>query len=158
MTPTTSPADSETRSGKFIVLGMVALVAAFALYLALGMPGMDHTVVQHDMTTMNTPVLKELSAAEFETARDTTDGLVINVHTPYAGEISGTDAFMPFDTITTNTTLPNDRSAAILLYCRSGRMSKVAGDALAQLGYTNVSHLTGGMDTWTESGRTLQEE
>lgn len=154
---------SEARSGKFIVLGMVALAAAFALYMALGMPGMDHTATQPnmvgmDMASTDMPALKELTASEFETARDTTDALVINVHIPYAGEIDGTDAFMAFDTITTNTALPTDHTTAILLYCRSGRMSKIAGDALAALGYTNVSHLTGGMDAWSESGRTLQQK
>lgn len=155
MTSTPRSAEADTRSARFIVFGLIALAATFALYMALGMPGMDHSATQHDMAAMNTPALRTLAPAEFQTAVDTTDAFVINVHTPYAGEITGTDAFIAFDTITDSRVLPADLDGAILLYCRSGRMSKIAGDTLVALGYTNVSHLTGGMDAWTESGQTL---
>ncbi len=40
-----------------------------------------------------------------------------------------------------------DKNALILVYCRSGRRSKIAAKALAELGYTNVKEF-GGIISW----------
>jgi rhodanese-related sulfurtransferase len=81
------------------------------------------------------------------------DFVFVNVHVPYEGEIAQTDAFIPFDKIAENLDrLPTDRSAAIVLYCRSGRMSEIAASDLAGRGFTQVSHLSGGMIDWQRSG------
>ncbi len=40
-----------------------------------------------------------------------------------------------------------DKSAQILVYCRSGRRSKIASASLAKLGYTNVKEF-GGIIDW----------
>lgn len=40
-----------------------------------------------------------------------------------------------------------DKSALILVYCRSGRRSKIAAQALAELGYTNIKEF-GGIINW----------
>ena len=40
-----------------------------------------------------------------------------------------------------------DKSEQILVYCRSGRRSKIAAESLAQLGYTNVLEF-GGINDW----------
>lgn len=44
------------------------------------------------------------------------------------------------------TELP-DKDALILVYCRSGRRSKIASEELAKLGYTNVKEF-GGIIDW----------
>ena len=81
------------------------------------------------------------------------DFFFVNVHTPYEGEIKNTDAFIVFDTISDNLDkLPKDKNATIVLYCRSGRMSEIAARELMRLGYTGVSHLSGGMIDWEKSG------
>jgi rhodanese-related sulfurtransferase len=78
---------------------------------------------------------------------------VVNVHTPYDGEIEGTDAFIAYDTITSSLAqLPEDKSTEILVYCRTGRMSAIAFQELTELGYTNVFDLTGGMEAWQAGG------
>lgn len=78
---------------------------------------------------------------------------VLNVHTPYEGEIRGTDAFIPYDTISKSSTqLPQDTSTEILVYCRTGRMSAIAFQKLTELGYTNVYDLAGGMEKWKTEG------
>jgi len=46
---------------------------------------------------------------------------------------------------------------AIVLYCRTGRMSAEAATTLVRLGYRNVSHLAGGMEAWQAGGYPIQE-
>ena len=87
------------------------------------------------------------------------DFLFVNVHTPYEGEIRDTDVFIPYDRIGDNLDkLPKDKAAKIVLYCRSGRMSEIAARELTQLGYTQVSHLSGGMNEWKKSGYEIIEK
>lgn len=87
------------------------------------------------------------------------DFLLVNVHIPYEGEIAQTDAFIPFDLIGANLDLlPADKSAPIVLYCRSGRMSEVAAGELTALGYTNVSHVAGGMTQWAKDGQQVLDK
>ena len=45
-----------------------------------------------------------------------------------------------------NETLP-DKDQLIFVYCRSGRRSKIAAEALAELGYTNIKEF-GGIIDW----------
>jgi rhodanese-related sulfurtransferase len=78
---------------------------------------------------------------------------LINVHTPYEGEIEKTDANIPYNEIEKIVnTLPSDKNAMVVLYCRSGRMSRETTEALVTLGYTNVWHLDRGMVGWKEAG------
>jgi rhodanese-related sulfurtransferase len=83
---------------------------------------------------------------------------VVNVHIPYEGEIKGTDAFIAYDEISGDEDLPTDKGAEVLVYCRSGRMSKEASGALAADGYTNVYDLQGGMNAWESAGRRIVEK
>lgn len=39
-----------------------------------------------------------------------------------------------------------DKARLILVYCRSGRRSKLAAEALAELGYTNIKEFGGILD------------
>ncbi|KKT81059.1 MAG: hypothetical protein UW78_C0018G0009 [Candidatus Azambacteria bacterium GW2011_GWA1_44_9] len=81
---------------------------------------------------------------------------LINVHTPYEGEIEKTDTFIDFDQIVANSgSLPKDKNTPIILYCKTGRMSTEALETIKKLGYTNVKHLSGGMDAWKNSGEKL---
>ena len=87
------------------------------------------------------------------------DFFFVNVHTPYEGEIKNTDAFIVFDKISDNLDkLPQDKNARIVLYCRSGRMSEIATRELMRLGYTQVSHLSGGMNDWKKNGNEIIEK
>src|SRR3989344_8697274 len=81
---------------------------------------------------------------------------MINVHTPYEGEIAGTDTFIEYDSITASEArLPKDKNASIVLYCKSGNMSEQALKTLKGMGYKNVKHLDGGMDAWKKDGNEL---
>ncbi len=81
------------------------------------------------------------------------DFFLVNVHIPYEGEIKSTDAFIQYDKMRENLDkLPGNKNAKIVLYCRSGRMSEMAARELVKIGYTNVSHLSGGMIDWQKNG------
>ena len=125
-----------------VMTGLVPQTAANAAYATNGVKSTSSRAVSP---------LARLSPSAFA-ERLKSPAFVVNVHVPYAGEIAGTDAFIAFDAIVTNKRLPN-KQAPILLYCRSGRMSKIAGEALTRAGYTNVADLLGGMDAWAKSGR-----
>ena len=82
----------------------------------------------------------------------------INVHTPYEGEIEKTDTFIDYDQIVANSaSLPKDKNAPIILYCKTGRMSAEALETMKKLGYTNVKHLAGGMEAWQKAGRAIAD-
>lgn len=78
---------------------------------------------------------------------------LINVHVPYEGEIEKTDALVPYNKVNEIVEkLPSDKAAMVVLYCRSGRMSRETTEALVILGYTNVWNLDRGMIGWKEAG------
>lgn len=96
----------------------------------------------------------EISAKELNSKLSSDNDLfLVNVHSPYDGELAGTDAFIEHDMLLTNkSTLPTDKNAQIILYCRSGNMSASALSELQNMGYTNVKHLKGGMNNWRGNG------
>ena len=84
------------------------------------------------------------------------DFTLVNVKTPYVGEIAGTDLYIPYTDVAARAAqLPADKTAKIVVYCRSGHESAVAAQALVGLGYANIDNLDGGMDAWTASGGQL---
>jgi rhodanese-related sulfurtransferase len=79
---------------------------------------------------------------------------VLNVHTPYEGELEKTDAIIEdWEHIAAHADrLPQDKSTPLLVYCRTGRMSTSAVEQLRQIGYTDIYHADGGMRAYSQAG------
>ena len=96
---------------------------------------------------------QSVSPEEFYRLMQNGDVFVIDVHVPKQKHIPGTNAWIPYDRIEEYTDLlPKDKSTKILVYCRSGHMSKMAASKLAQMGYENIYELEGGVIAWQEAG------
>lgn len=87
------------------------------------------------------------------------DFLLVNTHVPYEGEIEQTDSFIAFEANGSQrlSEYPADKSAKMVLYCRSGRMSTIVAKELVKSGYTNVWNLDGGMMAWEKAGYKLAQ-
>jgi len=143
------------RSATPLVVAMAALALGAVGYLALGMPGMDHSAAGTDDAMPAHMGHRLLGPSAFEAAVADPDVVLINVHVPASEiEIEGTDVEMAFDQVDV-ARLPADRSVPIAVYCRSGTMSAKAVEELLALGYDDVSELNGGTDAWTASGLEL---
>jgi rhodanese-related sulfurtransferase len=98
----------------------------------------------------------DIDADELAATLEVGDVTLLNVKTPYIGEIEGTDLYIPYtDLVARAAELPADRNAPIVVYCRTGNQSAIAARSLLDLGYSNVQNLAGGMTAWTASGRGL---
>jgi len=150
--------DVDGRAARPLIIGAIALVAAFVAYLAFGMPGMDHgadgtmggasgTGAMSDMDHGDGAMA--LDPAAFAERLEGGEALLVNVH-PGAPTIPGTDVTVALDEL--DAEVPADRAARILIYCQTGRMSATAADELASEGYADVSYLRGGVEAWAAAG------
>ena len=94
---------------------------------------------------------QQISGAEAKALMDSESGyIIIDVRTQEEydeGHIPGA-RLIPYDEIADRAEkeLP-DKDQLILVYCRSGRRSKIAAEELVKLGYTNVKEF-GGIIDW----------
>ena len=97
---------------------------------------------------------RDISPAELKAMIDgSEDFFHVDVHVPNEGRLPELDARIPFDQITRQIDqLPQDKSARIVLSCRSGRMSTDAAQDLVAAGYTKVYNLSGGFNAWQAAG------
>ena len=120
---------------------MKKLIAAALTVILLTACGQNHN---QEMTYMN------ITAEEAKEIMDTQQGYVIldvRAQEEYdQGHIPGA-IVIPHEEITekAEAVLP-DKNQLILVYCRSGRRSKIAADAMVELGYTNIREFGGILD------------
>ena len=96
-------------------------------------------------------VYMNITAEEAKQIMDSEEGYIIldvrtqeeydQGHIPGATQISHEEIAEKADEVLT------DKDQLILVYCRSGRRSKIAAEALVELGYTNIKEF-GGIIDW----------
>ena len=134
--------------GTFVLLGIIPFSFAFLL---------NEREAENPKRSIP-PLQKysDITSDKLKERLNNKDFYFINVHVPYEGEIEKTDIFIPYDQIDNNLDkLPKDKKAKIVLYCKTGRMSALAGERLTELGYTNVENLSFGMHDWQSKGYQL---
>lgn len=108
---------------------------------------------------MNGAPYQVVSVAELQTMLENKDFTMVNVHTPWEGDIPQTDLRLAYDQIEQNLNqLPAEKDAKIAVYCQTSGMAKKAVATLLNQGYTNIWMLEGGTTAWEEAGLTLEVE
>jgi len=108
--------------------------------------------VQDDGGVQDGIEVVEVQSQDFDKLVESKDVFLLDVHTPEQKHIVGTDAFVPYDDIKGNLDkLPENKNTPILVYCRSGSMSKLASNELLELGYSEVYDLVGGVTAYRET-------
>ena len=97
-----------------------------------------------------------VSVQELQTMLEGKDFIMINVHTPWQGDIPQTDLRIAYDQIKQNMEqLPAEKEAKIIVYCLTSGMAKKAVATLLGEGYTNIWMLEGGTTAWEAAGLTI---
>ena len=84
--------------------------------------------------------------------------IIIDVRTPeeYNGELGHIDGarLIPLQSLADSmASISALKDSTIILVCRSGRRSGIAGKAMIEAGFKNVYNLKGGMLSWTQEAR-----
>ena len=94
---------------------------------------------------------EQITPAQAKEIMDTQDGYVIlDVRTREEfdeAHIDGAILIPDYEIADKAESILKDKDQLILVYCRSGRRSKLAAEALVELGYTNVKEF-GGIIDW----------
>jgi len=94
---------------------------------------------------------EQISAAEAKAIMDSqTDYIIIDARTEAEfaeGHIKGAILIPEYEIAARAEKEIPQKDALILVYCRSGRRSKIASEELVKLGYTNVKEF-GGINDW----------
>jgi len=146
-------------NNKKVILAIITVILIGAFVLLLKPQSQMSTTRSSNPSQETASGFSALTSETLASILEKKDFFFVNVHIPYEGKIKNTDAFIPYDKTADNLDkLPQDKNTKIVLYCLSGRMSEIAANELVKRGYTNVSHLSGGMIDWKKNGYEIIEE
>ncbi len=138
---------------KKIILAVVVVLLVLAGFVFLKPTKTDDVASNSKQTKSETIAYKNITPYQLNQMMKNKDFELIDVHIPEQKHIKGTDKFIPYNEISSRIDeLPQDKNRKIVLYCRSGSMSRVAAEELVKMGYTNVYNLDGGINAWKAQG------
>lgn len=139
---------------KYLVIATIILAGiAFAGYAFVNSSDEPKDNDQASSQASNEYNFTSISAGELQTMLENKDFQLIDVHIPEQEHVKNSDAFIPYNDIDSIVNqIGDDKDAKVVLYCRSGSMSKDAAKKLVDLGYTNIYELDGGINEWVSSG------
>ena len=106
---------------------------------------------QNETITKTETNYMQITAKEAKNIMDNeTDYIILDVRTEEEfseGHIDGAILIPDYEIADKAEKILTDKDQLILVYCRSGRRSKLAADSLATMGYTNIKEF-GGIIDW----------
>jgi phage shock protein E len=97
---------------KRVILVICVLTLAAVVFSACGQQGT--TTGEGQQVKSDGGSYRNITPAQLKSMLGNKDFLLVNVHVPYAGEISGTDDFVPYNEIGPNLSrFPGDKGAKI---------------------------------------------
>lgn len=88
------------------------------------------------------------------------DVYLLDVRTPKEYEsahLANTDNLIGYNAIGDHlSALPEAKDTEIIVYCRTGRRSRIASDFLRQAGYANIRDVLGGITAWQKAGYAVE--
>ena len=128
---------------------LAVIILAIFMLTACGQSKGDSNMTENQ--TAPTGVYRNITAQEAKQIMDTQQGYVIldtRAQDEYDESHIPGAILIPHDEITEKAEgILTDKDQLILVYCRSGRRSKLAAEALQKLGYTNILEF-GGIIDW----------
>ena len=128
---------------------IILVLFAFAACSTATTPATDGNATEKATTAVNT--YEQITPEEAKSIMDSeSDYILIDARTDEefaAGHIAGAIMIPEYEIADRAESELPDKGALILVYCRSGRRSKIASEELAKLGYTNVKEF-GGIIDW----------
>ena len=120
---------------------LIWVFAALMLFTACG----------QDKENMQGAGYVNITAEQAKEIMDTQEGYIIldtRTQEEYDDEHIPSAILIPYDEVTEKAEgVLTNKDQLILVYCRSGRRSKIAAEALVKLGYTNIKEF-GGIIDW----------
>lgn len=131
----------------WLLIGIIGIVLVFKLgnaKVAKEQTGEDNTT-----EAVVSAEVQQIKASEYDELSSKPEVFVLDVHVPEQNHLPNTDATVPFDQIQARIDdLPIDKATPILVYCRSGGMSKQVSVELKSMGYQTVYDLSGGRNAY----------
>ncbi|MDO4748665.1 MAG: rhodanese-like domain-containing protein [Eubacteriales bacterium] len=130
---------------------IIMLFVSLSLFSLSACQGESDNADVNTDTTANTLSYEQISAEEAKEIMDSgVEYIIIDSRTDEEfaqGHIEGAILIPEYEIANRAEAEIPDKDALILVYCRSGRRSKIASDELVKLGYTNVKEF-GGIIDW----------